>query len=72
MSRHIKLFLLLFLSSSTTFSQSKEAALDKYFSALSTSHHFNGNILVAEKGKVVYQKSFGYANFKNKKLNTVN
>lgn len=72
MSRHIKLFLLFFISSATTFSQSKEVTLDKYFSVLSKNYRFNGNILVAEKGKIVYQKSFGYADFKNKRLNTAN
>lgn len=72
MSKQVKLFLLFFISSTTTFSQSKEVALDKYFSALSKNKHFNGNILVAEKGKIVYQKSFGYADFKNKRLNTAN
>ena len=72
MSKHIKLFPLLFIISTSTFSQNKEIALDKYFSALSKNQRFNGNILVAEKGKVIYQKSFGYADFKNKRLNTVN
>jgi CubicO group peptidase (beta-lactamase class C family) len=27
---------------------------------------FNGNVLVAEKGKVIYEKSFGLANEKTK------
>ena len=72
MSRHFTLFLIFFIRSTISFSQSKEVALDKYFSALSKNQHFNGNILVAEKGKPVYQKSFGYADFTNKRLNTAN
>ena len=71
MNGQIKLFLLFFTISTTAFSQSKEAAaLDKYFSTLSKNQRFNGNILVAEKGKIIYEKSFGYADFKNKRLNT--
>lgn len=41
----------------------KAAQLDKYLSAQAKHFHFNGNVLVAEKGKVVLQKSYGYANF---------
>ena len=70
MSRHIILLLLLYVSSATAFAQSKAVALDNYFTSLSKNQRFNGNVLVAEKGKPVYQKSFGYANFKNKRLNT--
>ena len=72
MSRYIKVFFFLFVSSTSLFSQNKEQALDHYFSHLSKNERFNGNILVAEKGKIVYQKSFGYSDFKNKKPNTAN
>lgn len=41
--------------------------LDTYYH---TKGAFNGNILVAEKGKVIYQGSFGYARFEDKKPNT--
>jgi len=37
---------------------------------LSEQHSFNGNILVAEKGEIVYQKSFGFANIEAHLLNT--
>ena len=43
--------------------------LDKYFSQLYKYREFNGNVLIAEKGKVIYEKSFGYADFASKRLN---
>ena len=30
--------------------------------------HFNGNVLIAEKGKIIYQKSFGYADYDSKEI----
>jgi CubicO group peptidase (beta-lactamase class C family) len=68
--RVLLLFLFVWVSASV-FSQNKEKALNKYFTALSANERFNGNVLVAEKGKVVYQHSFGYANFGDKRFNTV-
>jgi len=41
--------------------------LDTYYH---TKGAFNGNVLVAEKGKVIYQGSFGYARFEDRKPNT--
>lgn len=45
---------------------SKIALINKFASAKHKFHNFNGNVLVAEKGKIIYQKSFGYADFKRK------
>lgn len=50
--------------------QNKENALKTYFATLSKNQQFNGSILVAEKGKIVYQESFGYADFEKKIANT--
>ncbi len=46
---------------------SKRRALDTYFSELSRRHLFNGNVLIAQKGEVFFQKSYGLANFRRKK-----
>lgn len=54
---------------SPTFSQSKATRLDSLFTKLHEQNNFNGNVLVAENGKVVYKKSFGYADVKHKTLN---
>ena len=44
--------------------------LDDYFTNLAGEREFNGNVLVAENGKIVYEKSFGYADFEARRLNT--
>jgi CubicO group peptidase (beta-lactamase class C family) len=46
--------------------QTKE--LDSLFETLHKEGVLNGCILVAEEGKPVYQKTFGYANFETKQL----
>ena len=44
--------------------------LDSLFKKLSENKEFNGNVLIAEKGKIIYKNSFGLANEKTKeKLN---
>lgn len=47
-------------------SKSTIALIDAFAKAKGRFHNLNGNVLVAEKGKIVYQKSFGYADFKQK------
>lgn len=64
-------FLCFFLIIKTlAFSQSISQNLDKYFFALNQNQEFNGSILLSENGKITYQKSFGYANFKSKTKNS--
>jgi CubicO group peptidase (beta-lactamase class C family) len=38
-------------------------AIDKFLQGQAEHFRFNGNVLVAEKGKVIYQKSFGVADY---------
>lgn len=52
------------------YAQQKEQRLDSLFTTLVNNHEFNGNVLVAEKSKVIYQHSFGYADAGNQVLNT--
>jgi CubicO group peptidase (beta-lactamase class C family) len=47
--------------------KAKENYLKDYFTSLSRSGVFNGNILVAENGQILYSGSFGYA---DRKTNT--
>lgn len=54
----------------SAFSQVNRQALSQYFQALHQNQQFNGNILVAEKGKIIYEQSFGYADFEKKQINT--
>jgi CubicO group peptidase (beta-lactamase class C family) len=60
------------LITQSLFAQNKTNDLNTYFSALAENRQFNGNVLVAEKGKIIYEKSFGYADFPTKRLNTKN
>lgn len=41
---------------------SKAHLLDSIYTGLYASGSFNGNVLIAEKGKVIFQKSYGIAN----------
>jgi CubicO group peptidase (beta-lactamase class C family) len=64
-------FTLLFLTAIVKLpAQNKSAELDKFFSALSHNQQFNGNVLIAEKGHIIYEKSFGIADFSTNRKNT--
>lgn len=54
--------------------QAKSKAIDRYFSMLFKNKVFNGNVLVAQKGRVIFEKSYGYSDIRTKdslKLNSV-
>jgi CubicO group peptidase (beta-lactamase class C family) len=76
LGQHIKLrlgiLLVLTLIGTNLSAQNRVNDLDKFFSVLSRSQEFNGNVLVAENGKIIYEKSIGYADFPSKRLNTKN
>jgi CubicO group peptidase (beta-lactamase class C family) len=55
-----------------SFAQEREKALDNFFSTINRNGEISGSVLVAENGKVLYQRSFGYADAQNKILNTAN
>lgn len=74
MKNYIKLFITLLLFSITIESQSQskliteiDDTLNKYF----TNKKFNGTVLVAKKGNILYQGAFGFANFDKKIKNTI-
>ena len=48
--------------------QNKTAELDKLMNQAHANGVFNGTVLVAENGKVIYRKAFGYANKETKQL----
>ncbi|MCJ8211206.1 beta-lactamase family protein [Mucilaginibacter sp. RS28] len=50
----------------------KHQKLDSLFNTLDTARKFNGNVLVAEKNKVVYSRSVGFSQLNTPKRNTVN
>lgn len=44
-----------------TFGQNKVQKIDSFLTSFYNSGNFNGNVLIAEKGKVIYKKSFGFS-----------
>lgn len=66
-----KIFLIIFLINNILYSQNKKQHLDSLLTAEYNKDNFNGNILISEKGNIIYKKSFGQANEFNKiNLNT--
>ncbi|GAB4453503.1 MAG: hypothetical protein Fur0028_08980 [Bacteroidales bacterium] len=60
----------LILIGQLTFGQDRIKKLDSLLTAMHSNENLNGNILIAEEGKVMYKKSFGNANEDTKqKLN---
>src|SRR6476661_9668328 len=50
--------------------QSIAQKADELLSAYSNQHKFSGNVLIAKEGKIIFEKSYGYADINNKQLNT--
>ena len=65
-----KIFLILLVLIANNLLAQKTQKLDSLFQKLISNKEFNGNVLIAEKGKVIYKNSFGLANETSKeKLN---
>jgi CubicO group peptidase (beta-lactamase class C family) len=64
----ILLFLLtgIILNNTAVSQNALQGRLDSCFSSLFRYGMINGNVLIAENGKIVYEKSFGFSDFKNK------
>ena len=48
------------------FAQNDTSLFDAYMQAQTNLYGFNGNVLVAKNGNVIYKKSFGYADYNTK------
>lgn len=55
-----------FLLCSFGFADERVDKIDKVLTELHQNSGFNGNVLIGEKGKIIYEKSFGYANYNDK------
>jgi CubicO group peptidase (beta-lactamase class C family) len=60
--------IVLLFSLFVTTAQNKSAELDKLMNQAHANGVFNGSLLVAENGKVIYRKAFGYANKETKQV----
>ena len=61
-----KIFILLLFPVMIT-AQKNKPLFDTYMKGQAKLYGFNGNVLVAKNGKVIYKKSFGYADYRTKK-----
>lgn len=51
------------------YSQQSVVRIDSFFRTANQNSDINGNVLVIVKGNTMFKKSYGYANFEEKKLN---
>lgn len=60
---NVLIVLLLIISTAALSEGTKSEKIDKIVKEYHDAHHLNGVVLVAEKGKVIYKKACGYADF---------
>ena len=60
------LFIALLISQALLAQPDYAPKLETFMQAQVEVNHFNGNVLVAQKGQIRYQKAFGYANYDTK------
>lgn len=60
--KHLLIFLLFSISSLLVTAQNQNQQLDSLLSKRHQEGAFNGNVLIAEKGKITFEKSYGLAN----------
>src|SRR4030095_16644653 len=63
-----KIVLLLFVPVFATAQKDHAKLLQEYMTGQNKYFQFNGNILVAEKGKPIYQQSLGYADYNTRRM----
>ena len=68
----VKLAVILMFLGQFAFGQNKAQKIDSLMNALYSTDDFSGNVLVAEKGKILYSHSFGFANATTKEKLTEN
>jgi CubicO group peptidase (beta-lactamase class C family) len=70
MKLKFSIFFFLTITEFTLYAQNVSETLYNYLASASIDNGMNGNLLFASNGEVNFKKSFGYANFENKILNT--
>ena len=68
MKKMINVLCLAMILHSSSFAQNRSMQLDSLFSYYNENGMFNGIVLAAENGKVVYKKAVGFSDFENKIL----
>jgi CubicO group peptidase (beta-lactamase class C family) len=67
----IKILVVLSFLSCICFGQQQNQVklLDSIFTTLNEQNQFNGSVLIAEKGKIIFEKGYGYSNEETKQRN---
>ncbi len=68
--KHLFLGLLILFTNTIGVAQSRFVKLNRYLDSLTAQNSFSGYVLIAEKGKTIFQKGYGYADRKNNFPNT--
>ncbi len=63
----MKNILFLFFFPFALSAQDNTAIFESYMKGQAGQYNFNGNVLVSKNGKVIYERSFGYADYNSKK-----
>jgi Beta-lactamase class C and other penicillin binding proteins len=66
MMRFVLIVLFICLAFGFCFAQERVQKIDSILSTLNQEEGFSGSVLISEKGKIIYEKSFGYANAEGK------
>lgn len=66
MNKFLPFLLLIFIG--CTGNKKDTVDFDKFLDGQAKHFNFNGNVLIAEKGKIVFQQSYGFANYDTKRL----
>ena len=66
MNKFLPFLLLIFIG--CTGNKKDTIDYDKFLDGQAKHFNFNGNVLVAEKGKIVFKQSYGFANYDSKRL----
>lgn len=70
--KHVFFLTAILLSGVSSIAQNRLGKLNIYFNNVAREKHMNGNILLAENGRSVYLRSFGYADIPSATENDVN
>jgi CubicO group peptidase (beta-lactamase class C family) len=60
--KHSIIIVFLFVGVCNAYSQTKAQKIDELMTAYNKLEQFNGTVLIAERGKIIYEKGFGFAN----------
>jgi hypothetical protein len=57
MTLNFRVLILISVLATQAAAQNRQNDIDRFFSTLSQNQQFNGNVLIAEDGKIVFEKS---------------